>query len=80
MMRKLARRGNSVVLRIPASVAREQALDDGSEVDIAVSKEAPLVTPPDQDETTLEDLVAGITNENRHAAVETGPSVGAEFA
>jgi antitoxin MazE len=41
-----------------------------------------LVLTPIQDPPsfTLEDLLAGITEENLHTEIETGPAVGNEFA
>ena len=67
--------GNSLGIRIPNLYVKEFNLKNGSQVDV-VEEEGKLVIKPQK--LTLEMLLSGITEENKHAAIETGPSVGNE--
>ncbi|HOX18825.1 MAG TPA: AbrB/MazE/SpoVT family DNA-binding domain-containing protein [Spirochaetales bacterium] len=67
--------GNSLGVRIPALYAREFDLKSGSAVEI-LEEAGRLVIVPKRD--ALEDLLALVTDENRHASVETGSPVGGE--
>jgi antitoxin component of MazEF toxin-antitoxin module len=60
----IEKRGNEVVVLLdePTSLA------NGTSVEVTVSRRKP----------TLEELVAGITDENRHDEVDWGPPVGNE--
>jgi len=71
--------GNSASVRIPASVMAAAALTLDQAVDVR-EEAGRIVIEPIRDETfNLDDLVAGITDENRHDAVDTGPAAGREF-
>jgi antitoxin MazE len=70
--------GNSLALRIPKSFAAETALASGADVDLTVDAGRLIITPVRKQRYTLDELVAGITPENRHAEVDTGASVGNE--
>lgn len=78
MRTRVQRWGNSLALRIPKTFATETALADGSEVDLALEDGRLVVTPVAESPVLLEDLLAGITPENLHGEIDTGPSVGAE--
>jgi antitoxin MazE len=67
MRAKVIRRGGELVIVIPEDVAREENVAEGAEV---------LVTR--RPRVTLEELVAGITDENRHEETDWGPPVGNE--
>lgn len=70
--------GNSLALRIPRSYAAETSLDPGAEVDLTLEDGRLVVTPVTAAPYRLEDLLAGVTPENIHREVDTGPSLGAE--
>lgn len=70
--------GNSLALRIPRSYALETALESGSEVDLSLQDGRMVITPVAVPEYRLEDLLAGITPENLHDELDTGPSAGGE--
>ena len=70
--------GQSLALKIPSAYATETALSSGSEVDVTVEDGRLGITPSTKPRYTLEELVAGITPENRHAEIDTGPAVGNE--
>jgi antitoxin MazE len=67
--------GNSLGIRIPALYTRELKLKNGSTVDIT-EEEGKLVIVPQKN--TLDELLAEVTYENLHEAVETGVSIGRE--
>jgi antitoxin MazE len=70
--------GNSLALRIPRSYAVETALESGSEMDLTLEEGRLVLTPIPIPAYRLEDLLDGITPENLHGEIGTGPSVGAE--
>lgn len=67
--------GNSLGIRIPAVYAREFDLRNGSAVDIIDNDGSLVIVPRKQ---TLENLLSQVTEENSHAPVESGASVGKE--
>ena len=68
--------GDSLVVRIPPGVVEQMGLAAGEEVRLSKAGNSLLVSPLSV--PTLEELVAGITEENRHDEVYTGPPVGRE--
>lgn len=68
--------GNSLGVRIPTAVAKAVGVEEGTPVRIGVRKGVIVVEPIDY---SLESLVASITQDNMHEAVETGHSVGKEI-
>ena len=75
MRRRVQRWGNSLTLRIPADVAAELALTEGTELDVRREGDA-LVLVPDRARRktySLARLVAGITKRNRPVLVDWGP-------
>jgi len=78
MRTKIQKWGNSLALRIPKAVAELVEFSDGREVELTVEDGRVIVQPVRKRRYTLEELVAGITDENRHDEIGTGPSVGNE--
>jgi antitoxin MazE len=73
---KVVKWGYSLAVRIPKAVAEELRLKADDWVVIEASRgriELRRAVP------TLEDLVAGITPENRHGEIDWGPDVGKEL-
>ena len=70
--------GNSAAVRIPAAVMKSARLSLDQSVDVRAEAGRVVIQPARQHDYPLADLVAGITRANRHAVVDTGPSVGAE--
>ena len=70
--------GNSAAVRIPAAVMKSARLSLDQSVDVRAEAGRVVIEPARQRDYPLADLVAGITRANRHAAVDTGPAVGAE--
>lgn len=81
MIARVAQWGNSLALRIPSPFARELNVVVGRTVDIAVEGSSLVVTPVnDVVEYDLAELLAGITDENRHGEVTGHLAVGEEFS
>jgi antitoxin MazE len=80
MQGQIGKWGNSLALRIPSAVAREASVTDGKPVEISVENGRIVVTPIRKaPRYSLDDLIAGITKENRHEETDTGPAVGKEI-
>ncbi|MFH1145848.1 MAG: AbrB/MazE/SpoVT family DNA-binding domain-containing protein [bacterium] len=80
MRTKLKRWGNSLAVRIPQTIASEIKLFEGDELILLSQGQRIVVTKAPQTETTptLEELVAGITEENKHELWDWGKPVGKE--
>ncbi len=78
MLATISKWGNSRALRIPKAIALEAGLDFGSEVEMMLEGSEIRIIPVKKPRYTLEELVAGITPENRHGVVDWGPPVGNE--
>ena len=70
--------GNSLALRIPQAVARQIRIHAGDEVILEVGT-AGLSIKPARPKYTLDELLAGVTDENIHAETDWGSSVGKEI-
>mgnify|MGYP001393649060 CR=1 FL=1 len=69
--------GNSLALRIPKSIAVETRIEQGSTMEMTLSKNGILVKPQEE-ELTLENLLADVTKENIHTETDFGEPVGNE--
>ena len=67
-----------MALRIPKAFAVESNVTSGSTVDVSMENGNIVVRPVPEREFTLEELVDGITDENRHDEVDWGRPVGNE--
>ncbi len=78
MRSKIQQWGNSLALRIPKPFAEEAGLSRHSDVEISVVDGNLLVFPVKEPQPTLEELLAGVTDDNLHSEIDTGPSIGKE--
>ena len=78
MQTRIQKWGNSLGLRIPKSFAEQVGVEAGSEVDLSLEDGALIVRPTREPKYDLTTLLQGITDENLHAEVETGPAAGRE--
>jgi antitoxin MazE len=78
MTTRIQKWGNSLAVRIPRAFAEEIGLCAQSEVDLSPSAGTLILKPLRPARPTLDELLAGVTEENRHPEVQTGPSVGKE--
>lgn len=78
-MRVLVKKwGNSASVRIPASVMAAAKLRLDQPVDVREEQGRIVIEPLRPDGPDLADLIAGITDENRHDEIEFGAPVGKE--
>lgn len=74
----IKKRGNSAWVRIPAAVMAAAQLRLNQPVEVREVSGKVVIEPVGDNAYDLAALVAGITDENRHAAVDMGPPVGRE--
>jgi antitoxin MazE len=77
MKTRVGRWGNSLAIRIPAAFAREAHLEEGRRIELTLSGGSLILTPV-QPAYSLEQLLEGITPENRHLETDWGEPVGNE--
>ncbi|MTW20084.1 AbrB/MazE/SpoVT family DNA-binding domain-containing protein [Allochromatium palmeri] len=70
--------GNSASVRIPASIMQAAHLNLDDAVDIRAENGLIVIEPIRSKIYDLDELLAGITPENRHEEVDFGPAVGQE--
>jgi antitoxin MazE len=73
------RKAGELAIVIPSKIAAEASIEDGSEVEVIAERGRIIIRPPGLAHYSLADLVAQVTDENRHELVEWGPPVGREF-
>ncbi len=78
MRTRIQKWGNSLALRIPKSFAAEAHLAQDSVVEVSLISGKLVVAPVAESVLTLEQLLAGVTEENLHREVDTGPATGNE--
>ncbi len=78
MRAKLEKWGNGLALRIPRAFAREAHLTEGSEVALSIQDGKIIVDPSPAAEYSLDDLLSGVTNRNRHSEIDIGDAQGHE--
>lgn len=78
MKTKVVKWGNSLGLRIPKSFAKEVRISEGTTVDLLMEDGQLVIRVAEQARFDLEDLLAGVTEENLHKEIDTGESVGGE--
>ena len=78
MQTKIKKWGNSLALRIPKSFALNANLRQDELVDISIDKEKIIITPIDEKEYSLDELLEGVSEDNLHGEFDTGTPVGKE--
>ena len=78
MRSRIKKWGNSLALRIPKSFAAEAELKQDSPVEVSVVDGKLVVARIAKRGLTLERLLAGVSKDNLHGEVDTGPAVGTE--
>tara|TARA_R110000868_G_scaffold158036_4_gene385865 strand:- start:30389 stop:30634 length:246 start_codon:yes stop_codon:yes gene_type:complete len=77
MHAKIQKWGNSLAVRLPANVANECQLENGSEVDLMIENNN-IVIMPQIEEPSLTSLLAQVTNDNLHSPIDMGGDIGLE--
>jgi antitoxin MazE len=73
--------GNSLALRVPSAFAKELGASEGKRAEMTVEDGALVVKvakPRQRRRYRLEDLIVGITEENRYGELDWGQPVGNE--
>ncbi len=78
MQTKVQKWGNSLAVRIPRGLTLSVRLRNGSLVDLSSVKGKLIITPVEETEYTLEQLVAKVNDKNIHREVDTGKAIGRE--
>ena len=78
MRAKAQKWGNSLAVRIPKSIAQQAGVNEDDELDIDVEAEI-IRLKPRRRQAGLEELLAQITPDNLHAAVDFGGPRGREI-
>ncbi len=78
METRVRRWGNSLGVRIPKAFAQEAGLQENAPITLSLVDGKLLIEPVPVVGFTLDELLAGVTEQNVHAEVNTGPAVGAE--
>ena len=78
MRTKVARWGNSLALRIPSRLASGHNLIEGSDIEIVEDAGELKLRPIQSKNLSLNDLLAGITQENLHGEFDIGLIEGKE--
>jgi antitoxin MazE len=79
MKTRVQKWGNSLALRIPKAFADEAGLRADAPVELSLVSGALVIKPVPPAPLTLEELLRGITDENRPNEWDTGPSTGKEI-
>jgi len=78
MITKVQKWGNSLAVRIPRSVAQDTHLSSGNSVDVAVQDGRIVIAPARRPRFRLDELLKGVTTQNRHHESDSGIAVGRE--
>ena len=78
MQMRVQKSGNSLALRIPVAFAREARIEPETLVELSLVDGKLVVAAVTEPELTLERLLAGVTEQNLHHEVDTGPATGNE--
>ncbi len=79
MLTKVQKWGNSLALRIPKAFATDAQLANDSVVEISLIDGQIVIKPVTIPNWTLEQLLAGINNNNIHRETDTGNAIGNEI-
>lgn len=72
MISRVQKWGNSLAVRIPKVFADEMNLAEGASVQMMLKEGVLIITPNDEPKWDLEELMAGVTDENINDEWETG--------
>jgi antitoxin MazE len=78
MKSKVQKWGNSLAVRIPKVFAEEVGLQDDSQIEMRLFKGGLLLEPSSTWTPSLGELLEGVTDDNLHDEVDTGPAQGSE--
>ncbi len=77
MASQVAKWGHSLGIRIPAPIAKQANLKEGTAITFAVV-EGNIVIRPRKNKYTLDELLEGMTPDNVHSETDMGGAIGNE--
>ena len=69
---QVAKWGNSLAVRIPKAIAKKAQLAEGDRVSLDLADDGSIVLRPMRRKYSLDQLVSGITPQNRHNETDWG--------
>lgn len=78
MKLQLAKWGNSLALRLPRNILDAAKLTEGDILELQVREDGTLVIKPAIPKYQLDELLSGMTEDNRHPETDWGPPRGNE--
>ncbi|MCH1626445.1 AbrB/MazE/SpoVT family DNA-binding domain-containing protein [Ferdinandcohnia quinoae] len=78
LLTKVQKWGNSLAVRIPSNIAEKIEIEQGSEIELSLVNQV-LTLKPKIRKATLDELLAKVTNENRHSEIDFGSTEGNEL-
>ena len=78
MQVEICKWGNSLAVRIPASVIAEANIGEGTRLEVKVESSGAIALMPMHANPTLQQLMDEVTSSNLHGETETGLAVGRE--
>jgi antitoxin MazE len=78
MKARVQKWGKNLALRIPPAIATEAELREDAPVELSLIDGRLVVEPLALEPTTLDELLKGVTDQNLHGEIDTGPVVGRE--
>lgn len=79
MQSRIQKWGNSLAVRLPKAIADEIGLTQDATVELQVEDGAVVIRPISQIHYNLEDLLAHVTDDNRHGETNKGGPIGREI-
>ena len=79
MQTRVQKWGNSLGVRIPRGLAEQIGLGAGTEVSLSAKDGQLVVKRALPTRLSLDELLAGVSDNNLHSSVDTGSAVGAEI-
>jgi antitoxin MazE len=76
---QISKWGNSLAIRIPKSFAEEIHLEADTPVELSLEDGKLVIKPLGTPKWTLEELLAGVTDDNIHQEIGTGLPMGKEL-
>jgi len=70
--------GNSLALRIPKAFAEDTGVEEGTAVDLSISKGKLVAIPAKRRKLSLRQLLSRVNRLNLHGEVDSGAPVGRE--
>jgi antitoxin MazE len=78
MRTRVQKWGNSLAIRIPKSFAGQVGLEENCPVDLSLADGRLFIEPLPEQDVTLEELLAGVTDQNLHGEINAGSPTGNE--